>query len=835
MSDSSFRKKRSQTSKNFLEEAEYLRNFRKEDLLTGGSAESDPEIDEQTDACEFLKGDADTLLLHTLNEERDNFLNLDLSKDLNFNLVDLVELHHFGYSGFHAEHRTMWEKGGFSPSAGTMQYPTEIVRDTVENLATSIPSRALFLDNIPEINYLTSEFVYNFYLPDERVRREESSSTKFIHTSNYDTSDIAYIANNEDTPRFVRIFRDTYKFENIKAIHPSFISSFDEEGVDESLFADFVTVEGAGSNKYYTGIELVDTLADKHIYDMLESSIHFNVEKEGIDVNTKSQTELVEIFFEKLNTGKTTTPGFVSDQARSPESKMILHRVMKDLQPAGVALAKGDITEDQFRLAKDPISQQAFSVQFNNLFFSDVVEFACNSPNHVYEDELRALREPASSLQNDVISSIDPSLVYDHQYERRVQPFKIESVGLKFDIDNENFNINSNISDDSIDVSPGQSNQEAKNLIDYLIQKYPVIKIIGQVIQKFEVTPQGGVRFVKNIVIKTGDPINEIIDEDVAYGAVYAYKVRNIGLAKTIINVEMDANEDEPGLELFVGHSLVLSQGMIHTANCFENKSPPPPVGVSAIVNDEFRRPEIFWQFPVNKQRDIKKFQIFKRQKTVLGNREIAALDQPFTLLAEYDFDRSVIKTNYIESVQKESRYKLLYPKLTYIDKDFDLDFDDAIYAIVAVDVHGFSSAYSNQIHVSYDKFRNRLIIKNISGPGAPKPYPNYKIEKDFFEDVIKVSNKNRAFVFFDPEYYDIYRLKNSNEAVGNQEEDYESINAIKISSEKDDYPYAFHFINIDNQQDDTFNINIIDKSGEIKEIPASNLSQNNLSFDFGV
>jgi hypothetical protein len=162
---------------------------------------------------------------------------------------------------------------------------------------------------------------------------------------------------------------------------------------------------------------------------------------------------------------------------------------------------------------------------------------------------------------------------------------------------------------------------------------------------------------------------------------------------------------------------------------------------------------------------------------------------------------------------------------------DFDLEVDEAIYAIVSVDAHGMKSNYSEQIHIKYDKFTNTLVKKLISAPGAPIPYPNYKLNADFFEDVIKVSGKKRAHIFFDPEYYEVYRSQKEKESTS---ESMENINFIKVTDENS-FPYLFHFINTDNQNDETLEVRIRDETGLPVDTPMADINEENLSFEFGV
>ena len=92
-------------------------------------------------------------------------------------------------------------------------------------------------------------------------------------------------------------------------------------------------------------------------------------------------------------------------------------------------------------------------------------------------------------------------------------------------------------------------------------------------------------------------------------------------------------------------------------------------------------------------------------------------------------------------------------PKLIYTDYKYKSN-SNPIYAIASVDAHGLSSKLSTQISIKYNKHLNKPEVKLISRSGAPKPYPNIFIEKDTFQDCIKISNKDRMTVFFDPDYY---------------------------------------------------------------------------------
>ena len=73
-------------------------------------------------------------------------------------------------------------------------------------------------------------------------------------------------------------------------------------------------------------------------------------------------------------------------------------------------------------------------------------------------------------------------------------------------------------------------------------------------------------------------------------------------------------------------------------------------------VSHTTRKPRINWQFPINPQRDIKRFQIFKRFST----------SDPFTLIAEYDFDNSTIRTSVSEVALEDRLFRFPFPKISF-------------------------------------------------------------------------------------------------------------------------------------------------------------------------
>jgi len=248
------------------------------------------------------------------------------------------------------------------------------------------------------------------------------------------------------------------------------------------------------------------------------------------------------------------------------------------------------------------------------------------------------------------------------------------------------------------------------------------------------------------------------------------------------------------------------------------------------------------------------RFQIFKREDKIetspQGEMTISALQQPFTLLAEYDFDQSVFKSPPLENATSKNVIKMKFPKLTFVDKTYK-EGSTPIYTIAAIDARGLTSNYGAQFSVHYDKYRNILKTKLTSKEGAPKTYPNIYVNKDTFQDLIKSSGKDRMRIFFDPEYYKVFKThdlisttpgRNAQGSVWSVPfAGQDSVTTSKeadlnfIASSLENFTYKVQIINTDLQQSEVVNIQIVDKTLPPLQIPASEISEDNLSFDFGV
>lgn len=316
-------------------------------------------------------------------------------------------------------------------------------------------------------------------------------------------------------------------------------------------------------------------------------------------------------------------------------------------------------------------------------------------------------------------------------------------------------------------------------------------EIVGYVIEKWEVTPWGD-RQLEPIIIEN-EKVANAYDFKVKYGTTYKYKIKAIALFN-VPAIDIDTND------VAIMQMLVSSKPTNAKILKAEDKNaPPPPTDTNFTWNYETGQLLIHWTFPPNPQRDIKKFQVFRRKK----------VEHPFELIKEYDFNDSFSEEVQKEKVMHGLSTKLLdadnrpMPLTFYVDEDFTKD-SNFIYALCSIDAHGITSCYGPQFEVKFDKFKNQLIKKIISHSGAPKAYPNLYLEGTGFLDVANVEGTftKRMHLYFTPPFYYL-RDENENKKP-------------VLSTKQKNGKYKFFFINADNQKAESITIEIDDQLSDI-------------------
>jgi hypothetical protein len=219
----------------------------------------------------------------------------------------------------------------------------------------------------------------------------------------------------------------------------------------------------------------------------------------------------------------------------------------------------------------------------------------------------------------------------------------------------------------------------------------------------------------------------------------------------------------------------------------FDMTPPRPPADFKPTWDFTFNKLRLMWSFPVNPTNDVKRFQIFRRK----------SIREPFELLQEYDFDDSNLIYQRGERIPAHLINNMVGNPITYFyDPDFNKD-SKFIYALTSIDAHGLSSNFTMQYEVTFDRFKNKLMLDLISRSGAPKAYPNAFLEVDSFQDAIKASGYEKFKIYFNPDYL---KLKS-----------YEGEDLDFIPLEDPNGKIKIQIINVDRQKGKTIDIEVKD------------------------
>lgn len=311
------------------------------------------------------------------------------------------------------------------------------------------------------------------------------------------------------------------------------------------------------------------------------------------------------------------------------------------------------------------------------------------------------------------------------------------------------------------------------------------IEHVGYMIERFEINQGDTVRKKKTFYIPTPS-VSTYIDSEIKYGVQYVYSVRNlITFSTTTVS-----NTNQLQRSRF----LVTSRPSTFSSILTEEYVPPPsPADLNFRWEYQNASLQIDWAFPTNTQRDIKGWQVFRR----------SSVDEPFSLIAQLDFDDSVIKTPSSESVDKSLIKRYKSSTSFYIDPEYTKD-SDFIYAVTSVDAHGMTSNYSAQFRVTFDRIQNKLKKVLISPSGAAKQYPNTYLKAELSLDSVKSTKASKLRVYFDPEYLNVKDNKGRD------------LKFLKTNDRSG--LYRFMLLNTDRQLQSNFDITVEDKRSERRD-----------------
>lgn len=626
-------------------------------------------------------------------------------------------------------------------------------------MTTSYPSKPVAYIDAPEVQNFNAHFVYNFFVPDERVN-ELGTVPEGIRTRRKDSFSSDFIKNGLDVvPRYVRfgwkkiVLEDTGVPQTDSSINGNNLQNGNVPNKNNQT-ANFLEAnagkiyeEEEFSNFGFTGIEFQDTAIDEKMYLLASGTLSKVVNSNNLKV-AEAFRQNVELLAENIDLNQislTDASKFLAGElAASSIPSQTLVNILTDLKNAGARFFSISETQSLIDELFGRIKNVKTRTRINNSVLETALQTSVNDPLGLFSDEIAPLAQAASKIQAKSATISNPSTIQEAEFDIAVDPFKIREL--------------------------------PKNSVFF-----PNKKHIGYIIEKYEQNSNGSL-IKKGRIFLNNPSTTSTIDFQVAYGVSYVYEIKAVYLLEFPTYSEDD---DEIVISSILFASDASSRQFVE---CIETTPPPPPADVNVNWDFTERAPVISWQFPVNSQRDIKKFQVFRRK----------TINDPFELLIEYDFDDSVIRTQNYERVNPNLVKRLTSANNFYIDKEFKKD-QKYIYTVCSIDAHGFTSNYGMQFEVQFDRFANRLKKKLISSSGAPKPYPNMYLNEDTFVDTIRDSGHTKVKIYFDPEYLSI--IGDSN------------VELNYLATKQKSSRYKLQFINIDFQQSQELDIMLDDRT----------------------
>ena len=437
-----------------------------------------------------------------------------------------------------------------------------------------------------------------------------------------------------------------------------------------------------------------------------------------------------------------------SSNENESASLRIIDAIKNSIQPNGYRYTETGNREGVINPIEKVLQGLDYGFSYLPNTAGTITEASLNSSKNIYADEISSTSVALRNVEQQAIATSQPYLLRTGDYE----------ASLKY-----------------IDEEVAWE-ERSKNVL------------VGYILQKFGINLDGTTNIYDERIILNPN-ITSFLDANVAYGKSYKYRVIAIYACMFQLNERTATDSGSEEDRVITKYSIFASRGVDTSVICEELIAPSPPVDLKFRYRADNTGLNITWNFPVNLQRDIKKFQVFRRRTTA----------DPFQLIGVYDFDDSVIKTQDIENVPNRLITRSLFPTTIHKDTEFTKN-SRFIYAICAIDAHGFTSNYSVQLEASYDRYRNRINTRIISSSNAPKPYPNIFLNRDTFVDTMKMSGYTRLNIYFDPEYIQI-----------TNQDGVSQNHVVFAGTSGDDNSYKLMIVNTDFQQSQTLDIKIND------------------------
>ena len=605
------------------------------------------------------------------------------------------------------------------------------------------PSRKIVLADMPEVQNMDSEFRYNFYTKDENI----SEGTLTVPNGFYvDKSKLANVSPT-DTSKYDR-FVSRYvllTWDTIALPSNSPNQAFEEANANVILEnLDSIYSESSLTLDEFSVISFRDTNTDgrtKLYAKLLTSNEAYSL---GISAS------LDEMSLQQISLK-------LSDAIPQTISTNFISEVINQPKDYGITFLDDDGFEQVGNSLLEEISSVEVRSTINNRFLYDIVKSSVLNPESFYGDELAPSLPTLKTIQQNFRSAINPAIVSGKDYD-----FELDKI------------IDYRVLEDGAVIPEAWK---------------PNVFCTGYLIEKYRRDSDGSLNLVKSMSVENPSQ-GYIFDDEIKYGDVLQYGIYSIFVAQTF------STHPNTGERLIV-RFLIKSKPRYTQINCIETTAPSTPADFSINWDYSKNSPVLYWSMPLNPQRDIKFFKIYKRNN----------INESFKLLTIYDFNDLISPPNY--NMPSHLVKKMNSPETIWLDYSFTKDSPSAIYAIVSVDARGLVSEYSEQLSIRFNKTTNKLDVKQIADAGAPPQYPNLTLDASLFSDTIKTSGAKKLKVYFEPEYYSVFGRTPDGKKLD-----------LGLLATQQTGGYSMQFINLDLQEQASVNILLQDNRIKPNIIP---------------
>lgn len=624
-------------------------------------------------------------------------------------------------------------------------------------MSVSVPSRIVYSIDVPEVRGFSAQFNYNFFAPDESVSETGGIPSVALARSagNVDSNFLQYAVTR--VPRFVRfnffVTRISDPGDHVDDLQIR-NNVFGQSSANQTLISDNID-KIVDEDFFATGQFIALNFNDGELLNKVHNLVSGSFVQQALDSGADTEVGSYRAAQKLHSLGpKYIKPHFLFRSMADPVQAHGTRHIAANGRPATNAYFDG-------------LHRVTINAQLNGKLLHDVINRSIKDPNSPFAGDLVNMQKFSKKVQQSARQRMGAQ-VTEADF-KTVVPF--------------------------IDVrAGGTSHHVARSAV-----------IVGFIIDKTEILSDGTTKVHPPIVIENSKS-NLTADFKVKYGSTYTYSI------KTIAQFILPAIDDDTG-EVGLVKALVSSKPSNKVYVKAEDVvAPPPPNDLNFTWDYERINPKtsdhdigsglpvlgtgiagsllVHWTFPPNSQRDIKKFQVFRRKNVGV----------PFELIKMYDFDDSVIRYPNNEDPAPNLVENIVSPCSFMFDDDFLID-SKYIYTVASIDAHGFTSNYSAQYEIWFDRFKNKLQKKLISHAGAPKPYPNLYLEADAFVDTIRVSgpSSKQARLYFNPEFYYLF-------------DDQSRITPV-IATKQLGGAYKLQLMNLDNQKSEVIDISIDDRT----------------------